>query len=653
MARFAAAIAALAVWAVLPSVGCRTAAPPGAGEGAGPVPAGAVYVGPSACKGCHAAIGATFARTGMGRSFYPLTAETAVEDFERRNVVDVEATGVRYRMTRRDGRFYMKQFVVEASGREAAVDEREMRFVVGSGNHSRSYVTEVDGKLFQMPVCWYPSLGAWDLCPGFEHKNDYFARELSATCVFCHNALMEREAGTRNRYRQPLPAGIDCERCHGPGSLHVARWRDGSEAPTGERDDTIVNPRRLPQPVRIQLCMQCHLADSINTERVGRHERTLESFRPGEPLTAVMVPFRWKEALPAEFGIAGQADRFVLSRCWRESGGKIDCLTCHDPHVPVYRKDRPAGFFREKCLTCHEVAACSGPADRRRRTSPPDDCVACHMRRAEPGDHPHTTFTDHWIRRRPEAGEPRARSTVALEPVIPEAFEALSAADRAYYEGRAYFLRGNDLGGPARRMAMAEAARALERASSAGFARAEGPFFLGKALLAGGRPEDAAAAFERAHALDPAYADAALAWGQALLRARRTAEAAEVFRGILARDPAHAGALAELARGALVESRPEEALDLYRRALAAEPWNARIRANVATILAGTGRAAEAEDAMREALRYGPGEADLWKAYAEMLSAAGEAGEASEAAARAARLARRGVPSSRGRGMMGM
>ena len=46
-------------------------------------------------------------------------------------------------------------------------------------------------------------------------------------CLFCHCNAVEPVADTLNRYRPPLFRGhaIGCERCHGPGELHVG---DGS-----------------------------------------------------------------------------------------------------------------------------------------------------------------------------------------------------------------------------------------------------------------------------------------------------------------------------------------------------------------------------------------------------------------------------------------
>src|SRR4029079_14131254 len=102
-----------------------------------------------------------------------MSADRVIEDWSEHNTVHRPATGLHYRMFRRDGKFCMRQSVVDPSGRESAVDERELTRVVGPGNHSRTYLVEEKGKLYQAPVCWYVKDGTWDLCPGYEDNNDY------------------------------------------------------------------------------------------------------------------------------------------------------------------------------------------------------------------------------------------------------------------------------------------------------------------------------------------------------------------------------------------------------------------------------------------------------------------------------------------------
>jgi len=584
------------------------------------------YVGREACRVCHLGIYRTFVETGMGRSFYPLTPERQVEDFGPDNEF-APPGGPLYRMLRRDERYFLRQYLRDSQGRETAVDERELSYVVGSNNHGRGYVTVEDGGLFQAPVCWDPTTTQWILCPGFELANGHFSREISHTCSFCHNGRMVLRPGRRNAYVEPIPHGIGCERCHGPGQLHVQRYLGGAK-PTDDPRPTIVNPRKLPPRERIQVCFQCHLGDSSATERVLRLDRDLNDFRPGMPITDVFLPFRFVEPTRHDFGIASQADRLLLSRCYTESGGKLECLTCHNPHISIYSAGRPADYFRKRCLGCHAETSCPAPAER--RASAGDDCVACHMRRGEAVDRRYAQLTDHWIRRDAASDEVDRRTRFDLEPIFPEVLAALPPAERDYYRARAAFLRAEEAPASARLGLYARAEDSFAHAIATGFDRAEAWFFLGKVEMYTNRWPLAHRAFSEAVARKPDYRDADFALGQSLAALGRTEQAETHFHRMVEADPHDPMALAEHGRMLFALGRVDEALEAYRRAAAEEPWKADTRLNLAMLLAGQQRFVEAAEAAREAVRLDPGQPDAWQLLGRVLDAAGRPDEAAEA-----------------------
>jgi tetratricopeptide (TPR) repeat protein len=586
------------------------------------------YIGQEACRQCHYERYGTYLRTGMGRSFYPLAGAEIVEDFAEDNELVVEPSGMHYRMEQRDGKFYQRQFLVDSRGAEIAAEEHELRWVVGSNHHSRSYLLEIGGKLFQAPMCWYPQASRWDLCPGYEFKNDHFFRETSQSCLHCHNGRMTVVAGERNLFESPYPHGIDCERCHGPGALHVERWSGGAQ-PTGDPDTTIVNPRRLPPAERAAVCYQCHLGDAKATVRVGRPERELSDFRPSQPLTDYLIPFHYAEQTEHGFGLSAQADRMILSRCFTETGGKLECLTCHNPHVTVYREDRPQNHFNQRCLGCHTLDSCTAPPAVRQATRPADDCTGCHMRKAEPDDQRHTAFTDHWIRRDAANTPADERESYAVAAVFPEHLATLPPAEQAFYRGRASQLLALDAPMARREAMWREAEREFESAIEGGFDGVDSWFFLGKVRHYLGRKQEAAQAFERAHARDPAHHDAAFAWGQALAARGDAGAALEVFRGMLEHDANDAMALAEAGRAATTLGDIPNALGFYERAIAAEPWQASLHLNRGMLLASQGRFEEAAREAEAAVRLDPDEPTNWEFYAKVMQAAGRPAEARE------------------------
>ena len=57
-----------------------------------------------------------------------------------------------------------------------------------------------------------------------------------------------------------MPSGIDCERCHGPGSIHVKQRQNGSKVDTSKYIDySIVNPAKLSIDEQFDVCQRCHL----------------------------------------------------------------------------------------------------------------------------------------------------------------------------------------------------------------------------------------------------------------------------------------------------------------------------------------------------------------------------------------------------------
>src|SRR5205807_1805658 len=119
-------------------------------------------------------------------------------------------------------------------GRILAETQAEVQFAMGSGRRARTYLVNHDGYLFESPITWFTQGRRWDLSPGYETRNQHFSRAITPGCLFCHSNQAEHIANTANRYRQPVfkSFAIGCERCHGPGELHV-KLRQGREGMTG------------------------------------------------------------------------------------------------------------------------------------------------------------------------------------------------------------------------------------------------------------------------------------------------------------------------------------------------------------------------------------------------------------------------------------
>jgi len=95
-----------------------------------------------------------------------------------------------------------------------------------------------------------------------------------------------------------------------------------------------------------------------------------------------------------------QFEQLKMSRCWASSKGRLGCITCHNPHVQLHG-DQATDYFRERCLSCHAGESCRAPKARRQATSPPDNCILCHMPQRKMENISHSSLTDHRILRTP------------------------------------------------------------------------------------------------------------------------------------------------------------------------------------------------------------------------------------------------------------
>jgi Tfp pilus assembly protein PilF len=206
----------------------------------------------------------------------------------------------------------------------------------------------------------------------------------------CHNGLPQPLAGSLNGY-EAVPAGIDCERCHGPGGEHVRQKLAGILVDTATAIDyTIVHPGKLPLEAQLDLCQRCHL-QGVTVLNDGAD---WFDFRPGDRISD-----HWNIFLPdfaggnGGFLMASQAERLRRSACFVSSGG-ISCITCHNPHQSV--RTTPREVFNKPCKDCHGGGkGCTATLAVRQAGG--DDCSRCHMPRSGSVDIPHVTITDHKV----------------------------------------------------------------------------------------------------------------------------------------------------------------------------------------------------------------------------------------------------------------
>ncbi len=77
-------------------------------------------------------------------------------------------SGIWYEMIERNGRFVQRQYQTGPDGKRINETEKDVDFVLGSGNHARSFLhRNPDNTLAQLPLGWYAENGGtWEMDPG-------------------------------------------------------------------------------------------------------------------------------------------------------------------------------------------------------------------------------------------------------------------------------------------------------------------------------------------------------------------------------------------------------------------------------------------------------------------------------------------------------
>jgi predicted CXXCH cytochrome family protein len=585
------------------------------------VPPKSPYIAASACSACHPDIAETYRRTGMGRSFYRPRPETAVEAWTTGNTFYHQASERHYTMYQRDGRFFQRRRPADFHGQETNVVEKEIHYVMGSGNHARTYLHRTpEGRLVELPVAWYSQKGGyWAMNPGYDRPDHQdFRRVISLDCLFCHNGYPTDDPGAYAGLAEPiypseLPEGIDCQRCHGPGRRHVEAAESGG-SPEAIRS-AIVNPKRLSRDRQIEVCLQCHLETTSRRlpYSLRRWNRGAFSYRPGEPLGDYILHFDHPPGAGYDdkFEIAHAAYRLRKSACFRRSG-TMTCTTCHDPH-DAPRGAQAVARYVAACRTCHPSAH-----------SPAPDCLACHMPKRRTDDVVHVVMTDHFIQRRKPARDllaPRRETHDSEENAYtgevvlyyPEALPD-GPAKELYLAAAQVFEGANLAGGIPRLQAAVERHRPEE---------AEFYFVLAEAYRRAGERERSIPLYREAVRRNPGLTAAVLSLSLALSGSGRLAEAAAALESFLSAQARRPAVLNNLGEVYLQQGKPGDAIRVLTEALAANPDLPEAHNNLGEAFSQKGERARAEQAFRDAIRIRPDFPTPHNNLANLLAASGD------------------------------
>jgi predicted CXXCH cytochrome family protein len=260
-------------------------------------------------------------------------------------------------------------------------DLSQVAFVYGSRWKQRYFAKRGDD--------YYPLPGQWDIKnskwlpyhvpDGTDwwvpfYPKDNAERPTGPTCDGCHSVNYNLET------KQVTEWNVGCEKCHGPGSEHVAH-------PTAKN---IVNPERLDYVRGNDICMQCHSQGRPKQVPIeGKYVDWPVGFLPGQMLADVWNLeesrlgaqdfYYWPDGSAHKNRMQG--NDFVQSVMYHRG---LRCFDCHD----VHSNDNPSNLLmrgNEVCLRCHTK---NNPAGLRGTISEHTHhgenstgslCTSCHM----------------------------------------------------------------------------------------------------------------------------------------------------------------------------------------------------------------------------------------------------------------------------------
>ena len=310
------------------------------------------YVGSLACQKCHAEIYERWQKTPMA------------------NVV-------------RDPRTHPDAIIPDlATNNVAQFRVDQVAFVYGSLWKQR-YFTKVGDDYFPLSAQWVVGERTWrpylvpkggDWWVAF-YPPDNMQRPTGPTCDGCHSVDYNIHT------KQVAEWNVGCERCHGPGSEHVAHASRGN----------IVNPAQMDALADTDTCIQCHSqGQPLSSPIEGKYYDWPVGYRVGlrlqdywklEDCTLGQTTFYYFPDCTAHKNRM-QGNDFAQSVMYRHG---ITCSSCHDVHgtANYAQLRKPA---EQICLDCHGPTSANGPHTatlaehtHHKEGSTGSQCVACHM----------------------------------------------------------------------------------------------------------------------------------------------------------------------------------------------------------------------------------------------------------------------------------
>jgi predicted CXXCH cytochrome family protein len=365
------------------------------------------YVGSNACADCHLGPYEAWASSShAGAARVPGQELRPAFDGVRRELASAIVRPARSG----DG-----QFLVEVDDGPA----RPVALVLGMQALEQVLVPAGGGRLQVVPIGFDPVRREWfDVFPEAPAHDDWAhwtnpGATANSECLECHMVgFTKGYASDLDQYASRwVEAGVGCEACHGPGSVHVAArqsWSRREPARYGGLDRD-----RMPG------CVLCHARRAVIAEGYVPGAAPADFFDPELLDTPVYH---------ADGQLQGEGYEWTSFQMSRMAAHGVTCADCHESHAGTLRAagnalclrchardfDEPAhthhavGSAGAQCVACHMPALVFMERDARRdhRIAPPDPAGAAAVGAPDACTRCHTDATPAWAARHVETWFP-------------------------------------------------------------------------------------------------------------------------------------------------------------------------------------------------------------------------------------------------------
>ncbi len=361
--------------------GCGTETPPPSPPATGEVTTRAEYTGGQLCATCHAGEAEAWSGSHHDLAMDSAGPATVLADF---NDTRFTYNGITSEFFTRDGAYWAR-----TDGPDGELTDYEITHTFGVEPLQQYLAALPDGRYQALSIAWdsrsadeggqrwfhlYPDETVDYTDP--LHWTGTF-QSWNSTCAECHSTnLRKNYSPDADRFDTSYSSiDVDCEACHGPGSLHA---QTPTTSPLGLESDTegqwlFLGDASIAQRVpareehrEIETCAQCH----------SRRSQFTDDFEPGDPLLDGFRPALLDVNL---YHADGQIqDEVYVYGSFLQSkmhAAGVTCSDCHNPHTTEVRVQGNA-----LCGQCHLASAYFGPTHHHHEQQGPGSaCVDCHM----------------------------------------------------------------------------------------------------------------------------------------------------------------------------------------------------------------------------------------------------------------------------------